>query len=125
MPNYEPQHQTPPPRPCDGTGWRTIYEGMMPCHDCNPALHRVFSDQGLLHRWRHGEETSRLINLGEFIQPEAYCQPDTWHEDPSDPVVSPSEGREYAYNAYVAECTRTGTEGMSHDVFMHRLGAPL
>lgn len=121
---FQPERSLPA-RTCDGTGWRTIDEGLMPCDVCNPALHRVFSDHDLLRRWRAGEPTKRLVDTESFIQPEAYCMPDLTHEDPNDRMVSPEVGRRLAWNAHVQDAEAGNCDLMDEDAFMRMLGRRL
>lgn len=116
------QAALPPSRGCDGTGWRDIPEGLMPCSTCNPALAQVFADRDKLRRWRHGEAVKTLINMDMMIMPVAYCQPDTFHEDPNDRMVSPSVGRRIAWRAHVDDAADRQVAPMDETYFMRMLG---
>lgn len=107
---------------CDGTGWREIEEGVLPCDQCSPALSRLYADHSLLSRWRNGEAITRLVDMNTFVQPEAFCQPDRHHEDPEDRHVDWSVGRRIAWTAHAAD---NNTPTLDPDVFMRRLGKAL
>jgi hypothetical protein len=117
----EGQAALPPTRTCDGTGWREIEEGLMPCSVCNTALHAVYSDHVKLRRFRDGEPVSRLVNPDQLLVQVAYCQP--WRgDDPTDPVVPPRIGRRIAYNAHVEDAAARGIAPMDERPFMAMLG---
>jgi hypothetical protein len=118
----ENQTALPPTRTCDGTGWREIEEGLIPCNVCNPVLAEVFADRHKLDRWRGGTPADKLVNTDMTVVPVAYCQPDTVHEDPNDPIVPPRIGRRIAWNAHVADAADRGVAPMNEDVFMRLLG---
>lgn len=122
MARIDNQTALPPSRGCDGTGWRWIEEGLLPCSTCNPVLGEVFADRDKLRRWRNGEAASRLVNMDMTVVPVAYCQPDTFHEDPDDRMVSPSVGRRIAWRAHVEDAAARGVAPMDETLFMRRLG---
>lgn len=85
---------------CSGYGWINDGDQQKPCPTCNAALWRVFRDEQLLAKWRHGTQLHTLFDMkrDDFV--------DEWSRQPcpkgayaDDEVVSPSEGRLIALRA--------------------------